>query len=76
MKVSPPPNVAKGWLKMEFCCPPSCASSPDRAELPAWLIPPEAISWLIKSCIFCPPSDQPRERGGGNVDQVERVGNV
>ena len=71
MKVRPPPNVANGLAKMEFCWPPSCASKPESAELPTWLIPPEEMSWLIKSWIFCPPS--PAKRNGRDVKQVERI---
>ena len=38
-----------GW----FC---SCARSPDRAELPAALMPPEEISELTSDEMLCPPS--------------------
>src|SRR5437879_13422345 len=30
VRVKPLPNVASGWLKIEFCCPCNCASSAER----------------------------------------------
>jgi hypothetical protein len=35
ISVSPPPNVASGWLKIELCCPVNCESKPAREVLPA-----------------------------------------
>ena len=76
MNVSPPPNVASGWLKMEFCLSAQLRQKSGERRT-ARLVDAARGDQLVDELLNILSSEpRQRQRRCRNVVQVESVGNV